>query len=84
MFVFTIGDLFGIILLIAVLAYIAYLFIWDKRDLYKKQKPYHKKDAKSSAKVGPAKSDPRVLRALAVIGLLFIIGIALVFLTVKK
>lgn len=77
MIIFTIGDIFGIILLIAVVVYIIYLALWDKVDSYKKQKPYHEKASKTIPKEAPVKNEPKSLAGVIIVLAFFAVALAI-------
>lgn len=77
MIFFTIGDIFGIILLIAVVVYIIYLALWDKVDSYKKQKPYHEKAPKTIPKEAPIKNEPKSLAGVIIFLAFFAVAFAI-------
>ena len=95
MLVVTLGDVFGIILLGLAIIYCLYIFIRGSVIRHDSSKGGAKTTAKAEPKkllgvletknpVSNKKSDPRVLKSLVVIGLLFIIAIALALLVAKK
>ena len=51
----TIGDIIGVILLLAVGCYVVYMLAWNKVDDYKKRKPYHTKSESVPKKVEKTK-----------------------------
>lgn len=78
MFVWGIDDIIGIILLGGVAVYAIYIFLSGTHGV--------KTPAKDEQKAPDTreKSDPKTLKALAVIGLFFIIAVALALFVAKK
>lgn len=80
----TLGDIAGLILLVAVAGYIIYLCSWSAIDDYKKRKPYldeEREKAKARAEKekvahGEDKTDPKTAKALIILGIFFALGIA--------
>lgn len=94
MLVITVGDIIGLILLAVAVVYCIYIFIRGSVIRHDGSKGSAKAKPKTEPKKlfgvletkEPAsdKSDPKTLKALAIVGLLFIVAIALAFLSVKK